>query len=183
MVSVVLLFWGLGRIHLNCFETAYSKFNKIRGSDGAAAADPLQLGKLRWFQGPGLAKPGCDTQIIQLAAREEVLAGWVQWYPLPGDLGVTVAFMLRGIFCWLPETEICWCNSGRRPVGGDCLKGKGMECRKNNKIKMLQLFSKWLAIPNALVWIQNDLLHGRVLLNCIQKSYLPLGKYPCFYAC
>lgn len=101
MVSVALLIWGLGQIHLNCFETAYSKFNKIRGSDGAAAADPLQLGKPRWFQGPGLAKPGCDIQIIQIAAREELLAGWVQQYPLPADLGVTVAFVRRGIFCWL----------------------------------------------------------------------------------
>lgn len=41
------------------------------------------------FQGPGLAKPGCDVQIIQIAAREKVLAGWVQQYPLPADLGVS----------------------------------------------------------------------------------------------
>lgn len=102
--------------------------------------------------------------------------------PLPADLGATVAFVLCGIFCWLSQTEICWCNSGGRPEGGDCLKGKGMECRKNNKMKTLQLFWKWLAILNALVWIQNDLLRGRVSLNCIQKSYLPLGEYPCFYA-
>lgn len=107
-VSAATLIRGLGRIHLNCFEIGYSKFNKNKPAWWySCSLSPIQLGEAPWLPGLGLAKPECDGKMsVELPENSLSLAGWPARGSLPADSRLTEQARLwhkRAPFAGLPR--------------------------------------------------------------------------------
>lgn len=158
-VSAATLIRGLGRIHLNCFEIGYSKFNKNKPAWWySCSLSPIQLGEAPWLPGLGLAKPECDGKMsVELPENSLSLAGWPARGSLPADSRSRPDFGTNGPLspaCPGGRGQSACLIHGQGPGTRECLKGKWMGCQKNNKIATLQLFREWLDFPNSPPQIQ-----------------------------